>query len=616
MAKVVLVSILVMLIAALAISVGSLNASQDVRRYKHGDDIPLFANKVYPRDRPCAAEPYFKLPFCRPSLSKPSDRVKSLEEVLQGDCFTHTQYRLQFLAKRINRSLCKKNLTIEEVAMFRRAIRDKFEYQMYWDRFLIQGVVGQVRSVVNSSSPRYYLVKHIDFLAKYNGRVVTNIEIASDFNSAVDITEDAPVKVEFTYSLYWNITASHAVQTSNDTALMPINIIKKQGQGSSVEFILSLFIGCYKACIGFLLAFTLSLYSKNIFGLLNRFLLVASKQIHGNACSCVSYASLHCAVVGIGTQLFFLICGLFALAYAGFLHPCNHTEYAVQILVMYYLTSGISGYVAASFYRRHHFQNGWAVCVLQTGALYLVPTLSMILVMDVLAEAALGVPVLSNFEFMIIAVLGLGAVTNLYLVIGAFIPYAPQADRPGASSSSRSQHQHESSCPRATNKTPTRVLVHRPFWCWRTASQMFVAGLVHFMLVSSHVDILYASLWNLRVCGAFITLLTDFFSLSFLTFEMGLLFAWLEHYMQPDDDHNWQWRCVLRGGSTAIFMLAYGIRFHIKAYPEDGMVKLVIFMGYNACICYALFLILGTIDFYSSLLVHKLVEAPLAEHEG
>ena len=60
-------------------------------------------------------------------------------------------------------------------------------------------------------------------------------------------------------------------------------------------------------------------------------------------------------------------------------------------------------------------------------------------------------------------------------------------------------------------------------------------------------------------------------------------------------------RSVLRGGSTAIFMFGYGIYFYFRS-NMDGLMQLFFYIGYNACMSYAFFLILGTISFRASLI--------------
>lgn len=72
-------------------------------------------------------------------------------------------------------------------------------------------------------------------------------------------------------------------------------------------------------------------------------------------------------------------------------------------------------------------------------------------------------------------------------------------------------------------------------------------------------------------------------------------------------------RSVLCGGSTSIFVYGYCCYFYAKS-DMTGLLQFAFFFGYNACICYAFFLMLGTIAFFSSLrFIHHLYSATKIE---
>ncbi len=56
---------------------------------------------------------------------------------------------------------------------------------------------------------RFYLFTHIDFDIKYNGDNVIEINVSTDPQQAVDISEGvSEVKVKFTYSVRWTPTTT------------------------------------------------------------------------------------------------------------------------------------------------------------------------------------------------------------------------------------------------------------------------------------------------------------------------------------------------------------------------------------------------------------------------
>ncbi|XP_024038393.1 transmembrane 9 superfamily member 2-like [Citrus clementina] len=163
---------------------------------KEGDIIPLFANKVLPHADDCEAYSYCELRFCPPRDPIPN-REKSLQEILSGDCFTRTQYELKFKVGTVRETICEKTLTKDEVKKFRQAISNESEYHMYYNNALLLEKVRFVKpmGVTFNSRPSYYLVKHIDFYPQYYENQVVDKSSVADLDSAVDITEDAEIRV-------------------------------------------------------------------------------------------------------------------------------------------------------------------------------------------------------------------------------------------------------------------------------------------------------------------------------------------------------------------------------------------------------------------------------------
>ncbi|KAH9674663.1 hypothetical protein KPL70_018550 [Citrus sinensis] len=143
---------------------------------------------------------YCELPFCPPGDPIPN-REKSLQEILSNDCFTRTQYELKFKVGIVRETLCERSLTKDEVKKFRQAISNESEYHMYHNNVLLREKVGFVKpmGVTFNSRPSYYLVKHIDFYPQYYENQVVDISSVADLDSAVDITEDAEIRVRIVF---------------------------------------------------------------------------------------------------------------------------------------------------------------------------------------------------------------------------------------------------------------------------------------------------------------------------------------------------------------------------------------------------------------------------------
>ena len=67
--------------------------------------------------------------------------------------------------------------------------------------------------------------------------------------------------------------------------------------------------------------------------------------------------SLFCACIGTGTQLFAMVLFVFVLALVGVFYPYNRGALLTACIVLYALTAGIAGYVAANNYRQMGGEN-------------------------------------------------------------------------------------------------------------------------------------------------------------------------------------------------------------------------------------------------------------------
>lgn len=155
------------------------------------------------------------------------NREKSLQEILSGDCFTRTQYELKFKVGTVRETICEKTLTKDEVKKFRQAISNESEYHMYYNNVLLREKVRFVKpmGVTFNSRPSYYLVKHIDFYPQYYENQVVDISSVADLDSAVDITEDAEIRVRFPYSVFWK-----------DSIIKPTKSITQNGNATMKQW--------------------------------------------------------------------------------------------------------------------------------------------------------------------------------------------------------------------------------------------------------------------------------------------------------------------------------------------------------------------------------------------
>ncbi|KAJ6707303.1 TRANSMEMBRANE 9 SUPERFAMILY PROTEIN [Salix viminalis] len=298
-------------------------------RYKVGEDVPLYVNKVGPFHNPSETYRYFDLPFCSSGPTK--DKKEALGELLNGDRLVTAPYKLDFLNDKDSKIACKNKLTKEQVAQFREAVSKDYYFQMYYDDLPIWGFIGKVEkeSKNDPSEYKYYLFKHLHFTIFYNKDHVIEITAQSDLNSVADLTEDKEVDVEFMYSVKWKET-----EIPFEKRMEKMTFVKYAHDEESAE-------------------------DQEETGW---------KYIHGDVFRYPKYKSVLAAAVGSGTQLFTLTIFIFLLALVGVFYPYNRGALFTALVVIYALTAGIAGYTAASFFCQLEGTN-WVRNLLLTGAL-------------------------------------------------------------------------------------------------------------------------------------------------------------------------------------------------------------------------------------------------------
>ncbi|TYH70008.1 hypothetical protein ES332_D05G090100v1 [Gossypium tomentosum] len=580
MSKMEALKLSLIIISLLLTSLRSIASSPDNHRYNVGDHVPLFVNKVGPLNNPSETYQYYELPFCGPDPVV--QKKESLGEVLSGDRLTSALYKLNFRENKVAETLCHKKLEGDDVAKFRDAVINDFYFQMYYDDLPFWGFVGKIEEdswTLEKKSLKYFLFKHVQFDVLYNGNQIIEVHAIGDPNQVVDITEDVGVDVQFTYSVVWN-TTSAAFDTRMDrysrASSLPIHL--KIHWFSFINSVITIML---------LIGLLTLLFMRRLRNDLRMFSTgdeeddkeVGWKYIHGDVFRYPRNKSLFCAVMGVGTQLLTLVCSLFVLVCLGILYPYNRGTLCTALVILYSLTSGVAGYTTASFHCQFA-ETGWERSVLLAGIMYAGPLFVIGSILNVVA-VSYGATVALPFGTIMVIILLYAFLTIPLLVLGGVIGYLFRSE-------------FQSPC--ATKRYP-REIPPLP-WYRDTPCQMFLGGFLPFSAIVLELQHLYASLWGYRIFTLPSILFIMFIILILIT---AILSVGLTYIQLSVEDHQWWWRSVFCGGSTAIFMFAYCIYFYTRS-STSGLLQFSFVFGYNACMCYAFFLMLGTVGFRSSLM--------------
>ncbi|CAN6465660.1 unnamed protein product [Victoria cruziana] len=493
-------------------------------RYKPGDPVPLYVNKVGPFHNPSETYRYFDLPYCSPGDVK--EKREALGEVLNGDRLVVAPYKLDFKVTKSSESVCKKKLSKEEVVTFRQAVIKDYYFQMYYDDLPVWGFIGKVEkdSKNDPSQARYLLFNEVRFEVLYNNDRVIEISVQPSPETAVDITDDKEVDVEFTYSVSWRET-----NTPYEARM------ERYSKSSSLPHHLEIhWFSIINSCVTVLLltgflATILMRVLKNDFVKYSHDEETAEDQeetgwkyIHGDVFRYPKYKSLLAAVLGSGTQLLTLTIFIFILALVGVFYPYNRGALFTALVLIYAFTSGIAGYTATSFYFQLEGTN-WVRNLLLTGCLFCGPlflTFCFLNTVAILYSATAALP----FGTILVILLIWMLVTSPLLVLGGI-----------AGKNSKAEFQ----APVRTTKYP-REIPPLP-WYRGTPTQMVMAGFLPFSAIYIELYYIFASVWGHRIYTIYSILFIVFIILIIVT---AFITVALTYFQLAAEDHEWWWRLV------------------------------------------------------------------------
>merc|ERR1719424_877794 len=546
------------------------------------EKVPLYANKAGPFHNPSETYQYYDLPFCEPDAGL-KIKIEDLGEVLEGDRMTSTPYDVPFRVDKENEVLCRKTLSSKELKKFRKAVEEDYYFQMYYDDLPIWGFIGKIEKILKPGAPemRFYLFTHVHFDVAYNGDRVIEINVSTDPLRTVDITDDHDVDVEFSYSVKWketHIPFDRRMEKYSRYSFLP--------QHLEIHWF-SIVNSCVTVLLltGFL-ATILMRVLKNDFLKYTRDDDAAEeaeetgwKYIHGDVFRFPRHVSLFCACIGTGTQLFAMVLFVFVLALVGVFYPYNRGALLTACIVLYALTAGIAGYVAANNYRQMGGEN-WVRNVLLTGFLFCGP---MFIVFSFLNTVAIAYRSTAALPFGTICVI---------IIIWALVTF-PLTVLGGIAGKNA---KGEFNAPCRTTKYP-REIPQLP-WYRSTVPQMVMAGFLPFSAIYIELYYIFASVWGHKVYTIYSILFIVFIILVIVTAFITIA---LTYFQLAVEDHEWWWRAVLCGGSTGCFIYGYCFYYYYARSDMSGFMQTSFFFGYMFTICYGFFLMLGTIGYRASL---------------
>ena len=229
--------------ALILAAAASLTAADEYdHRYKAGDKVDLWVNKVGPYANPQEAYEYYILPYCAPETRHhPNEagsfnalKAHSIGERLGGHALRHSGHDLVYPATPtggeagVLETCTTDPLTDDQVRLFSTAASDQWFYQMYVDDLPVWGMVGELLPDLDAAKAEHYGsdVSHLEaavaahaenggefkpyvytkrtLKVSYNGDRIIKVDLTSEPASLTEVR--AGVRLKFELDVQWAST--------------------------------------------------------------------------------------------------------------------------------------------------------------------------------------------------------------------------------------------------------------------------------------------------------------------------------------------------------------------------------------------------------------------------
>ncbi|KAJ0546921.1 putative nonaspanin (TM9SF) [Helianthus annuus] len=561
-------------------------------RYSIGDVVPIYANKVGPYSNRWEKYNYYDFPFCSPDSVHEKDNIGRM---LTGESLVSTPFMIGFRVNKEHELSCKKRLNKSDVYLFRSMIKKGYQMQLYYDDLPIWGLIGSVeRNYTDENKNKYFLYKHFKFGISYNKDRVFGVGLKEDPSSMVDVTNDMETDVDFTYSIYWGESKGKFEERLNDyspSSILPLHINAHVHSIANSCFTIFIVIICLVIVIYTrFLHKDISRYTRDVeeAEVTNNQEQKGWKNIHGDVFRFPEHKSLFSAALGSGTQLLALVVIILILGVMGVFQPFVQVVFLKALVIIYAVTSVVSGYTSASFY--HQLKGtAWIKNALLTGGLYFVPVFLTFSVNTTTFAVYNGqtdtFPLNSIITLFIVWIF----LATPLLILGGIM---------GKNRASDFQ------APCRTTKSPKKAL--KLVWYKGIIPQMVLAGFLPFSVIKIQIYDNLSAVWGHGIYTFYNSMAIMFVLLLIMT---SLVSVMLTSFQLAVEDHEWWWRSFFNGGSTGLYVYGYGIYYYFYYYflsdmnrDMNSFVPSFCFFGYMTCLGYGMFLALGTVGFCASLL--------------
>lgn len=585
--------LLVVAVLALALGAGLGRADWISHTYEPGEKVVLWLNKIGPFHNPQETYFYYSLPFCQPASSADlAVPERSIGEVLEGNELVDSGMKIQFRKDQPSRQICETAaLTADEVDAFKYAVSQHYWYQSFVDDLPIWAMVGEMdasleellemeahhkRSEEHSVTHDVLVYTHRRLSIAYNGKAIIEVNLTSDLPVKV-----APgVKLSFTCEVKWTETDTPFGERFN--RYLDYSFFEHQIHWFSIfnSFMMVIFL-C--GLVALILVRTLN----NDYMRFSREELVENgtsnalgdefgwKQVNGDVFRTPTHLALLSAMVGTGVQLITLAFIVVVLAIAGSLYVDRGAMLSV-VLQQYVLTFIVNGYASGRLFKRYESGKKWMGTLALTSLFF--PVLVVL--------TMLGLKLISMYNSATSMVSGTTLVTVLLVFFLVALPLTVVGTLLGRHTSPEQEFPcRVNALPRPI---PERSLLSHP------GTIIAITGVLPFGAVFIEIFFIFSSMWSQKFYYVYGFLFLVLCILIVVTMCVTVVAV---YFQLNSEDYRWPWTSFLAGGSTSVYVFAYGVYYFWFKTNMTGFLQTNYYFGYLGLFSAGLGLMCGAIGF-------------------
>lgn len=579
--------------------------------FAKGDIVEVKAVKLLSTKTQLPYE-YYSLPI----HCKPAEGIKykseNLGEILRGDRVANTDYNLRMNVNEKCKTICSDiKLTVEQSDKLAERIKDDYHVHLLVDNlpcatkfYMLDNKEEQYEHGFKLGfvqNNRYFLHNHIKFVLKYHPveytdlfRVVAfEIETSSVSMNESKLNTDKTCLIEnkkhnlqeivpkqenilhMTYEIEWQESA--IPWASRWDSYLKMTDVKIHWFSIINSLVVVFFLA------GILSMILLRSLRRDI-AKYNRedepeeaIEETGWKLVHGDIFRPPKYADLLVILVGSGIQLFCMSFVIILFAMLGMLSPSYRGALVTSSLFSYVFMGLVAGYYGGRLYRTLKGTQ-WKKISFFTAIFYpfILFSTSFVLNFFIWGKKSSGAVPFSTMIALIAMIFGISVPL---VFVGYYFGYRKQPY----------------SQPVRTNQIPRQV--PDQVWYFNPIISTLMAGLLPFGSCFIELFFIFSAIWENQYYYLFGFLFLVFIIVVISCAEISIV---MTYFQLCAEDYHWWWRSFVSSGGCALYVFLYSIFYYITELDITDFIPTLLFFGYSGLISVTIWIITGTIGFFSS----------------